>query len=148
MTLTPPSAAASASGQRLRPAAFTAPVPTPALASVAVRPSPLGAPPVSRALSQPRAAGTESENSACEFSLSPRRMDGILDFSMDSVFLAAFRVGTDFHRNSSTDTVFSVPVGNAAQRLFDRARLPLHIHFNTMRVQKLANHLLVVPNQT
>ena len=31
------------------------------------------------------------------------------------------------------------------KRLLDRARLPLHILFNIMRVRKLANHLLVLP---
>ena len=33
-------------------------------------------------------------------------------------------------------------------RLLDSAWLPLHIHFNIMRVRKLADHLLVLPNQT
>ena len=53
MTLTPPSAAASTSGQRLRPAASTVLEPTPMLSSAAARDNPLRAPPVSRAPSQP-----------------------------------------------------------------------------------------------
>ena len=75
------------------------------------------APSVSRAPSQPRAAVTESENSACDFIPAPRSADGILDLSMDSVFLAAFRVDTDFNSDSSTDTVSSTAVqeGDAAQ---------------------------------
>ena len=31
------------------------------------------------------------------------------------------------------------------KQLLDRARLPLHMHFNIMRARKLANHLLVLP---
>ena len=67
MTLTPPCAAAFTSGQRLRPAASTAPEPTPTLSSAAALVSPLRAPPVSRACSQPRVAVTDSKNSACDF---------------------------------------------------------------------------------
>ena len=95
---------------------------TPALAPRAVRASPLCAPPVARTPSQPRAAVTESKNSACGFFLAPRPVDGILYFSMKPVFLAAFRVDTDFNRDSSTDTVFSTAIqgGKAAQTAFRR----------------------------
>ena len=74
------------------------------------------APSVSRAPSQPRAAVTESENSAHVFFSAPHSVDGILDFSMDSVFFAASRVDTDFSKGSSTDT--AVQGGNAAQMAF------------------------------
>ena len=52
--------------------------------------------------------------------LAPRSVDGILDFSTDPVFLAAFRVDTDFRRDSSADIVFSTAVqgGNAALTVF------------------------------
>ena len=89
---------------------------TPALAPPAVRASPLRAPPVPRTPSQPRAAVTESENSAHVFFSAPHSVDGILDFSMDSVFFAASRVDTDFSKGSSTDT--AVQGGNAAQMAF------------------------------
>ena len=63
---------------------------------------------------------TESENSACDFFLAPRSVDGILDFSTDPVCHAACHVDTDFNRDSSTDTLFSTAVhgGNAAQTAF------------------------------
>ena len=63
---------------------------------------------------------TESENSVCDLFLAPRSVDGILDFSMDPVLLAAFRLDTDFNRDSSTDPVFSTAVqgGNATQTAF------------------------------
>ena len=77
---------------------------TPALAPRVVCAGPLRSPPVPRTPSQSRAAVTESENSACDFFPVLRSVDGILDFSMDPVFLAAFRVDTDFNRDSSTDT--------------------------------------------
>ena len=63
---------------------------TPALAPRAVRASPRCAPPVARTPSQPRAAVTESENSARVFFLAPRSVDEILDFSMDPVFFLLF----------------------------------------------------------
>ena len=93
---------------------------TPPLAPRDVRASPLRAPPVPRTPSQPRAAVTESENSVCDLFLAPRSVDGILDFSMDPVLLAAFRLDTDFNRDSSTDPVFSTAVqgGNATQTAF------------------------------
>ena len=69
----PPSAAESNSGQRLRPAASTALEVTPTFSSAAARASPMRAPPVSFALSQPRAAVPESDDSACDFSPRPVR---------------------------------------------------------------------------
>ena len=147
VTLTPPSAAVSTSGQRLRPAASTVLEPTPMLSSAAARDNPLRAPPVSRAPSQPRAAVTESENSARDFFPAPRSVDGILDFSMDPFFLAAFGLYTDFHRDSSTDTFFLLLFRGdmLPKRLLDRARLPLHVHLNIMRVRKLATHMQILP---
>ena len=65
------------------------------------------APPVPGTLSRPRAAVTQSENCACDFFPAPRSVDGTLDFGMEPVCLAAFRVDTDLNRDSSTDTVFS-----------------------------------------
>ena len=86
-----------------------------------MRAGPLRAPPVPHTPSQPRAAVTRSENSACcDIFPAPRSVDGILNFSMDPVCLAAFRVDPDFNKDSSTDTVFSTAVqgGNAAQMAF------------------------------
>ena len=80
------------------------------MSSAAAHVSHLRALPVSRAPSQPRAAVSESENSACDFFPAPRSVDGILYFSMDPVFLAAFGVDSDYHRDSSTDTGFSTDV--------------------------------------
>ena len=80
----PPSAAASTSGQRLRPSASTALEVAPTLPSASARASPAHTPPVSFAPSQPRAAVPESENSACAFFAAPRSVDEILDLSMDS----------------------------------------------------------------
>ena len=90
------------------------------MAPRAFRASPLRVPHVPRTPFQPRAAVTESENSACVFFPTPRSVDGILGFSMDPVSLAAFRVDTDFNRDSSTGIVFSTAVqgGNAAQTAF------------------------------
>ena len=73
----------------------------------------------------------------------PRSVDGVFDSSMEPVFLASFRVDTEFHRDSSTDTFQG---GNAAQTAC-RPRMVatiIHIYFNTMRVRRLANHLLVL----
>ena len=100
----PPSAATSTSCQRLRPAASTAFEAAPTLSSAAARASPLRAPPVSFAPSQSRAAVPESDNSACDLFPAPLLEDGILNISIDPVFLAVFRVDNDFHRDSSTDT--------------------------------------------
>ena len=62
---------------------------------------------------------------------------------MDPVALAAFRVDTDFNRDSSTDTVFSTAVqgGNAAQTAFGPRTVATPY---TLRCE-LANHLLVLP---
>ena len=87
---------------------------------------------------------TESANCACDFFLAPGSVDEIRDFSMDPVFLAAFRVDTDYSRDSSTLFFLVLFRGEMLpKRLLDPALLPLHIHFNIMRVRKLANYLLV-----
>ena len=90
------------------------------MAPRAVRATHLRAPPVPRTLSRPRAAVTRSENSAPDFFPVPRSVDGMLDFSMDPVCLAAFRADTDFNWDYSTDTAFSTAVRgrNAAQTAF------------------------------
>ena len=68
---------------------------------------------------------TESENSARDFLPAPGSVD--CDFIMDPVYLGAFRVDTDFKRDSSTDTVFLLLFTGEllAKWLFNRARLPL-----------------------
>ena len=70
---------------RLRPAGFTALEVAPTLSSAAARASPLRAPPLSFAPSQPRAADLESENSTCDFCRA-HSADEILGFIVDPVF--------------------------------------------------------------
>ena len=69
--------------------------------------------------------------------------------SVSTLFFCCFsyRLDTDFNRDSSTDTVFLLLFRGEMlpKRLLDRARLPLRLHFNIMRVLKLANHKLVLP---
>ena len=60
------------------------------LFSVTARASPLRAPSVSIAPSQPRPAQLEIETSACDFVTAPRSIDVTLDFRMDLVFLLLF----------------------------------------------------------
>ena len=116
----PPSTAALLSGRSRRPAVSTAREAAPALTSAAVRVSPLNARPVSLALSWHRSAEQKSENSTCDVFPAPRAEDRILEFSMGPVFFTAFGVDTDFHRDSSTDVVFTTVIqgGNAAQTGF------------------------------
>ena len=99
---------------------------TPALAPRTVRAGPLCAPPVARTPSQPRVAVTESANSICDFFLAFRSVDGVLDFSMDPVFLlllvlTLILIGIPVH------TLFFLLLRGEMlpKRLLDRAQLPL-----------------------
>ena len=92
MLLTPPSAAAHFSDRGLGHAGSTAHEAASALTLGSGRANPLGARPVLLAPSRPRTAVPESETPACVFFSAHHSGDGILEFSMNPVFLAAFCV--------------------------------------------------------
>ena len=140
----PPSATAVMFGQGRRPVGSTIHEAATALTSAAARVSPLGAQSVVLGPSRPCTAVPESEKSACDFFPAPRSEDGILQFSMDPVSLAAFGVDNDFHGHSSNNAIFASAINgryaaqtDALQR--GQKQLPLG------RVRKLANHHTALP---